>query len=93
MNLVKICKEMNNQVAVGKRNGFKYKHVPNFHAVIIDGDYDFGKIYLSPYLYGLERKHCPGIEVTKYKSEVLFNRYLKAAKAFIQSGSNIRQIC
>lgn len=84
-NLTTQINALNRISTKGKMSLYQYDHFPNYHATVIDGDTERGKILISPYLFGVSRANAPVIEITKKHHPVIYRQYWKSVKALIHS--------
>ena len=67
----------------GQMKLYQYNITPVFYASIVDPESENGKMFISPYLYGIRRANCPVFEIPKIGNRRLFNIYWKSIKAII----------
>lgn len=74
-SLKQINEELSSKDHAGQLQLFKYKHVPYCHFLIVDGHAHFGKMMVSPYLYGVRRADCPVIQLSKISNHSMYRLY------------------
>lgn len=88
-NLQQVVLEINQYNFKGKMRLFHYNSFPYYNALIADGDFPHGRMFISPYLYGVSRANSPVIEAHKQKDSKLFNKYWRSVKALISQAKQI----
>lgn len=78
-------KEFQEDIFVGQFEVFLYKHIPQNHFLIVDGETPNGKMMVSHYLFGINRADCPVIRFNKKSNRRLFSTYMKSFKALAQN--------
>ena len=81
--LKQIRDDLNAHSNKGKMFLYYLNTYPYLHASVSDGDSLQGKMYVSPYLYGIRRANCPVLEIHKSKEKKLFERYWVSVKAMM----------
>lgn len=68
---------------------YLYQHVPYNLFFVVDGATDYGKMMVSPYLYGVRRANCPVLEFTKREQPSLYRRYWESMQLFVDGAKKI----
>lgn len=75
-NLKKTRQEFNSKNYKGKMELFQYDSTPQYHA-LVSGD----KMFVTHYIYGVERRNGPVLEIHKAKQPELFKKYNQSINA------------
>ena len=76
---------LNREGHKGKMELYQYDHFPYFHTTVIDGGTERGQMNIASYLYGVSRANTPVIELDRKMNSLLFKKYWRSIKAFIDS--------
>lgn len=87
--LKQINEELSEKNHPGKLRLFKYKHIPYCHFLIVDGSAYFGKMMVSPYLYGVRRADCPVIQLSKSSNRDMYRLYWTSYLKLIENAKPI----
>ncbi|MEM1320803.1 MAG: DUF5919 domain-containing protein [Bacteroidota bacterium] len=79
-----IKRDFDQQDLKGQFEIYTYKHIPQNHFLIVDGDSLHGKMMTSHYIYGLRRAECPVLEFTRKDNRSLFRKYWNAYTQLVQ---------
>ena len=85
--------QINREGYKGKMELYQYDHFPNYHATVIDGDTGNGNLNIAPYLYGISRANTPVIHINQKSNKILFKKYWKSVKTFVNSKQVTKIIC
>ena len=55
-----------------------YNHIPYNHFCVIDPEKEYGKMIISPYIFGIKRADAPVYEINRKEHEYLFDNYWKS---------------
>jgi len=75
-NLKRTIQEFNSKNYKGKMELFQYDSTPQYHA-LVSGD----KMFVTHYIYGVERRNGPVLEIHKKEQPKLFKKYLHSINA------------
>ncbi len=84
-----ICADLEALQLPGKFEIYLYKHIPYNLFLVVDGATDFGKMMVSPYLYGIRRANCPVFEFTKKDQPLLFRKYWESMQLFLDGARKL----
>ncbi len=87
--LKEIKEQLNAKSDKGKMSLFYLNTFPYIHASVIDGEEPTGKMFVSPYLFGVRRANSPVLEISKSRDRFLFNRFWFSVKKMIEHSVKI----
>lgn len=76
LDLKKMQEEFNQKNYLGRVELYQYNSTPQYHALVAKN-----KMYITHYIYGIERRNCPVLEIHQEKQPLLFNKYLRSIEA------------
>jgi hypothetical protein len=59
-----------------------YNHIPYNHFCVIDPEKEYGKMIISPYIFGIKRADAPVYEINRTAHEHLFENYWKSLQYY-----------
>lgn len=84
-----ICAELAALKLPGSFEIYSYKHIPYNLFLAVDGGTGFGKMMVSPYLYGVSRANCPVLEFTQQDQPDLYKKYWDSMQLFLQGAKKL----
>jgi class 3 adenylate cyclase len=82
--------ELMRRAGGGSFEVYLYSHFPRFHASVVDGaDKRWGRLTVSPYLFGVRRSECPVLQFSRRSSPLLFATYWRSVHALLDGGRRV----
>lgn len=88
--LKRIREELNAKSKKGQMYLYSYFSYPYLHASIADGSTELGRMYVSPYLFGIRRANCPVFEISRIRDKGLYKKFWKSVEHTIQLAKPIK---
>lgn len=83
-DLKSVRKEFNKKGYKGKIKLFQYDNCPQYHALVAKD-----KMYITHYIYGIERRNGPVLEIHQPEQPALFEKYLTSINYIIKNAEPI----
>lgn len=90
--LSKLFLQINKRKYKGTIELYRYDHFPYYHASVLDGGTERGRLCISPYLFGLSRANAPVIELDRKHNPVLYRKYWRSIKAITSSTRTVKMV-
>jgi class 3 adenylate cyclase len=69
---------------------YLYAHSPRFHVSVVDGADDrWGRLTVSPYLFGVRRSQCPVLQFSRLSNPSMFETYWRSVQALLDGGRRV----
>ncbi len=83
-DLKSVRKEFNEKGYKGKMELFQYDNCPQYHALVARD-----KMFITHYIYGIERRNGPVLEIHQTEQSALFEKYLTSINYIIKGAEPI----
>jgi len=83
-DLKSVRKEFNDKGYAGKMELFQYDNCPQYHALVARD-----KMYITHYIYGIERRNGPVLEIHEADQPALFEKYLTSINYILKDAKPI----